>query len=191
MFLSVYKVKVYPLFEVRTADWPWTPSMVRTNLGRGRCGCQDYTSKLYFTDYFNSRADPRSNPSMFFSILNSVCNAGWPDQTHAARLLSCVWNAISRHSAQNIEICVLPYFPGYPWFRITCVVRWQEIPQSSITKISLKCIFFKCHWILPEANWVKLRISVPRWYQLKAKHYSIHSLSNISINFRWYLLLVV
>ena len=69
IFLSVYQVKVHPLFEVRTVNWRGTPCKVSTNLGRGRCGWQSYNFKEYFTEFFNSRADHRSHPSMF-SYLN-------------------------------------------------------------------------------------------------------------------------
>ena len=45
--LSSYKqVKAQPPFEVRLADWPWTPFGVCANLLRDRCSCRSYNFKV-------------------------------------------------------------------------------------------------------------------------------------------------
>ena len=43
---SVKQVKAQPPFEVRLADWPWTPLGVWANLLRGRCSCRSYNFKV-------------------------------------------------------------------------------------------------------------------------------------------------
>ena len=43
---SCYQVKAQPPFEVRLADWPWTPLGVCANLLRGRCSCRSYNFKV-------------------------------------------------------------------------------------------------------------------------------------------------
>ena len=41
-----YQFKAQPPFEVRLADWPWTPFGVCANLLRDRCSCRSYNFKV-------------------------------------------------------------------------------------------------------------------------------------------------